>query len=121
MICLLMLTCLLCCLSLFLTYHCDVRGALSFQGITIKSADILERAKKNNYPVTQENGQTMLQSPDGYKFFVVSEPASGGKERCSHLVVSEIARHLKWFCQPAGIDISAWLVLDVNQSDCCRQ
>lgn len=52
----------------------------SSQGITIKSADILDRAKKTNYPVTQENGQSVLQSPDGYKFFVVSEQVSGGKE-----------------------------------------
>ena len=52
----------------------------SSQGITIKSADILDRAKKTNYPVTQENGQSVLQSPDGYKFFVVSEQVSGGKK-----------------------------------------
>ena len=91
--------------------HCGVRGdscALSCQGITIKSADILDRAKKNNYPVTQEDGQAVLQSPDGYKFFIVSEQVSGGKEHLlrlaagyEFLVVSETGRkHLevRLFC-----------------------
>ena len=63
----------------------------SSQGITIKSADILDRAKKTNYPVTQENGQSVLQSPDGYKFFVVSEQVPGGKE-CGMTTSSLLSR-----------------------------
>jgi hypothetical protein len=29
--------------------------------------------------VSEENGLSVLQSPDGYKFFIVSENVSGGK------------------------------------------
>ncbi|XP_041348876.1 glyoxalase domain-containing protein 4-like isoform X2 [Gigantopelta aegis] len=41
-----------------------------FLGITILGKAILDRAKAQNYPVTEENGKTVLQSPDGYKFHI---------------------------------------------------
>ncbi|KAL8588146.1 hypothetical protein ACOMHN_044116 [Nucella lapillus] len=48
-----------------------------FRGITVKSKDVLDRAQKNQYPVSEENGQKVLRSPDGYKFFVVPESSEG--------------------------------------------
>ena len=40
------------------------------QGITILSKSIPDQAKAQNYPVTEENGLMVLQSPDGYKFYI---------------------------------------------------
>lgn len=46
-----------------------------FGGITIRSKDVIERAKAKNYPITADN---VLLSPDGYRFFIIPEdqPAS---------------------------------------------
>ena len=45
-----------------------------FRGITIKSKEAIERARKNNWPVSEENGLTVLQAPGGYKFIIINEP-----------------------------------------------
>lgn len=42
-----------------------------FLGITIKSKEALERAKKHNWPII--NGNT-LEAPGGYQFHIVAEP-----------------------------------------------
>lgn len=41
-----------------------------FNGMRIEMNGILERIKKQNYPFTAANGVYVLQSPDGYKFFI---------------------------------------------------
>ncbi|XP_053683942.1 glyoxalase domain-containing protein 4 [Sabethes cyaneus] len=59
-----------------LTYNYGVKEyALGndFGGVTIRSTDVIERAKRVNYPMTQEGNQFVLISPDGYKFFVTNE------------------------------------------------
>lgn len=45
-----------------------------FGGITIKSKETIERARSQNYPISQEQGLHVLTSPDGYKFFIIEEP-----------------------------------------------
>lgn len=45
-----------------------------FVGITIKSKETIERAKANNWAITEENGQKVLEAPGGYKFFILEEP-----------------------------------------------
>lgn len=41
-----------------------------FNGMRIEMNGILDRIKKHNYPYAVENNVYVLQSPDGYKFFV---------------------------------------------------
>ncbi|XP_077300340.1 glyoxalase domain-containing protein 4 [Arctopsyche grandis] len=45
-----------------------------FVGITIKSKETIERAKANNWAITEEDGQKVLEAPGGYKFFILEEP-----------------------------------------------
>lgn len=44
-----------------------------FVGITIRSSEALQRARALNYPIGEENGQHVLISPDGYKFYIIDE------------------------------------------------
>lgn len=57
-----------------LTYNYGVnkydRGN-DFLGITIKSREALERARKENWPILPGN---VLEAPGGYKFFIIDEP-----------------------------------------------
>lgn len=44
-----------------------------FNGLTIRSAEAIERAKKQNYPIKEENGKYVLHAPDGYRFYLLNE------------------------------------------------
>jgi len=60
-----------------LTYNYGVsKYALGndFNGITIRSAAIIERAKAANYPFQQQDGRFILRTPEGYPFFILNEP-----------------------------------------------
>lgn len=48
-----------------------------FNGISIKSSGIIDRAKEQNYPFSVEDKVYVLQSPEGYKFYVIDEPSNG--------------------------------------------
>ena len=45
-----------------------------FRGIVIKSKEVIERAKSNNWPIQEENGKFVLQAPGGYKYYIINEP-----------------------------------------------
>uniref|UniRef100_A0A0K8UBX9 Glyoxalase domain-containing protein 4 n=1 Tax=Bactrocera latifrons TaxID=174628 RepID=A0A0K8UBX9_BACLA len=60
-----------------LTYNYGVKEyelGNDFGGITIKSKETIERARSQNYPISQEQGLHVLTSPDGYKFYIIEEP-----------------------------------------------
>jgi len=60
-----------------LTYNYGVKKyelGNDFNGITIRSSEIIERAKKAKYPFTEENDRVALRSPEGYPFFILNEP-----------------------------------------------
>ena len=42
-----------------------------FQGITIKSNQILENIKSTNTPSTVQDDRTVIESPDGYQFYIL--------------------------------------------------
>lgn len=59
-----------------LTYNYGVKKydvGNDFNGITIKSKGIIDRAKTKSYPYKLENDIYTLQSPDGYHFYVIDE------------------------------------------------
>lgn len=45
-----------------------------FAGLTIRSKEVIERAKNLDYPIIDEDGVAVLTSPDGYKFYIINEP-----------------------------------------------
>lgn len=67
-----------------LTYNYGVKSyelGNDFGGLTIKSKEILSRAKELDYPVSKtETGDEFLTSPDGYKVFVLPEAQSAGAD-----------------------------------------
>lgn len=44
-----------------------------FKGITIKSKEVIERARQNNYPISIEDSFHVLRAPDGYTFYILNE------------------------------------------------
>lgn len=60
-----------------LTYNYNVHSyeqGNDFRGITIRSREAIERAKAAAWPITQENGLSVVQAPGGYKFYLIDEP-----------------------------------------------
>lgn len=64
-----------------LTYNYGVKSydlGNDFHGITIQSKETVERIKTENYPFTLNgDGKYVLNSPDGYQFFVLDEATKG--------------------------------------------
>lgn len=59
-----------------LTYNYGIKGyetGNDFRAITIRSKDIIERARANNWPVHEENGKFVMEAPGGYKYHVINE------------------------------------------------
>ncbi|XP_037920775.1 glyoxalase domain-containing protein 4 [Hermetia illucens] len=59
-----------------LTYNYGVTSyelGNDFGGITIRSKEIIERAKQHKYPFASSGSQFILTAPDGYKFYILDE------------------------------------------------
>ncbi|XP_014205243.1 glyoxalase domain-containing protein 4 [Copidosoma floridanum] len=66
-----------------LTYNYGVsqyEAGNDFQGITIRSKEAIERAKKHNWPTKQEDGKCVLEAPGGYKYYIIDEPQPTDKD-----------------------------------------
>ncbi|XP_015114094.1 glyoxalase domain-containing protein 4 [Diachasma alloeum] len=74
-----------------LTYNYGIKSyelGNDFQGITIRSKEVIERAKKNNWPISEENGVSLLQAPGGYKYYIINEPQVAGKDPVEKVTLS---------------------------------
>lgn len=83
-----------------LTYNYGVKSyelGNDFGGVTIHSAEIVDRAAKHGYPVETGAGHSVLTSPDGYKFFIVNEANSGDPVRKVTLNVTDLERSVKYW------------------------
>lgn len=83
-----------------LTYNYGVKSyelGNDFGGVTIHSAEIVDRAAKHGYPVEPGAGHSVLTSPDGYKFFIVNEANSGDPVRKVTLNVTDLERSVKYW------------------------
>lgn len=56
-----------------ITSNSFLKKGNDFGGITIKSKDVVTRARQNNYPIKELNGIYILTAPDGYLFFIINE------------------------------------------------
>lgn len=66
-----------------MTYNYGVKSyelGNDFNGITIRSAESIERAKAAKYPFTEEAGRFVIKSPEGYPFFILNEPQPTGAQ-----------------------------------------
>lgn len=85
-----------------LTYNYGVKSydlGNDFGGVTIHSAEIVDRASKAGYPVETGSGHSVLTSPDGYKFFIVNSATSGAVDpvRKVTLNVTDLERSVKYW------------------------
>ncbi|KAF7989990.1 hypothetical protein HCN44_008664 [Aphidius gifuensis] len=74
-----------------LTYNYGIKSyelGNDFQGITIRSSDVIERAKKNNWPISYDNDIAVLQAPGGYKYYVINQPQSDNKDPVEKVTLS---------------------------------
>ncbi|XP_001607676.1 glyoxalase domain-containing protein 4 [Nasonia vitripennis] len=60
-----------------LTYNYGVsqyESGNDFQGITIRSKEIIQRALAQKWPVEEQDGKYVLEAPGGYKYYIINEP-----------------------------------------------
>jgi len=78
-----------------------------FLGITIKSRESIERAKVQGYPLSAENGVTVVESPGGYKFFLIDEPQPTDSDPIQKLTLasSNIQQSLAYWNGLLGLDV----------------
>ncbi|XP_035210557.1 glyoxalase domain-containing protein 4-like isoform X1 [Stegodyphus dumicola] len=59
-----------------LTYNYGIKSyklGNDFMGITLKSDSIIDKAKKHDWPVKEENDLKFVEAPGGYRYFIVDE------------------------------------------------
>ncbi|XP_005110015.1 glyoxalase domain-containing protein 4 [Aplysia californica] len=107
-----------------LTYNYGIGNyklGTDFMGITVQSPNILERAQKAGYSVTEERGLKAVRSPDGYVFRVLEEPSVGDPVKKVTLASSDLKKSVDFWSRLAGMKIyeqqekSALLGYDDNQ------
>ncbi|XP_046549316.1 glyoxalase domain-containing protein 4-like [Haliotis rubra] len=91
-----------------LTYNYGVgsyKVGNDFRGLTVSSAAILDRARKNNYPISTEDGQIFLLAPDGYKFNIISEDVQGDPVSKVTLASSDLQKSVDFWSKLAGMKV----------------
>lgn len=60
-----------------LTYNYGVKAyelGNDFLGITIKSSEVIQRAKEKDWAIEQLHGNYVIEAPGGYKYNIINEP-----------------------------------------------
>ncbi|XP_046380533.2 glyoxalase domain-containing protein 4-like [Haliotis rufescens] len=76
-----------------------------FRGLTVSSSAILDRARKNNYPISTDDGQTFVLAPDGYKFIIISEDVQGDPVTKVTLASSSLQKSVDFWSKLAGMKV----------------
>lgn len=66
-----------------LTYNYGVKSyelGNDFLGITIKSREIIARAKAKDWPIEELHGNVVIEAPGGYKFNIIDEPQPSDRD-----------------------------------------
>lgn len=86
-----------------LTYNYGVKSyklGNEFGGVTIKSKDIIVRAKANNYPLEEQaDGSVLMCAPDGYKFFILNDTAATDEDPIKYIIynVTDLSNSVKYW------------------------
>lgn len=76
-----------------------------FRGITIHSKQVLENAKKHGYPVSKENDNNVVKSPDGHKFIIIEEESQGDPVKKVSLGSSDLEKSVYYWTKLCGMNI----------------
>lgn len=74
-----------------LTYNYGIKEyemGNDFRGITIRSKEVLQRARSNEWPIKEENGKFILEAPGGYKYYIIDEPQPLNKDPVEKVTLS---------------------------------
>lgn len=74
-----------------LTYNYGIKSyeqGNDFHGITIRSREVIERAKKDGWPMKEESGKFVLEAPGGYKYFIIDAPQPENKDPVEKVTLS---------------------------------
>ncbi|KAB0790562.1 hypothetical protein PPYR_15034 [Photinus pyralis] len=90
-----------------LTYNYPIKSykkGNDFIGITIKSKEVLERAKAANWPILAGN---VLEAPGGYKFFIKDEPQPSDRDPIEKVTIacSSLAKSLDYWNGILGLTV----------------
>ncbi|XP_066602947.1 glyoxalase domain-containing protein 4 [Prorops nasuta] len=74
-----------------LTYNYGVKQyeqGNDFQGITIRSKEVIDRANSIGWPIEEDQGKFVLQAPGGYCYYIINEPQSINKDPVEKVTLS---------------------------------
>lgn len=74
-----------------LTYNYGIKEyetGNDFRGITIRSKEVIQRARSDGWPLKEENGKVVLQAPGGYKYYIIDEPQPTDKDPVEKVTLS---------------------------------
>ncbi|KAK6638021.1 hypothetical protein RUM44_008445 [Polyplax serrata] len=109
-----------------LTYNYGIKSyemGNDFFGITIKSNEIIERAKARNWPMEESNGNYIIKAPGGYAFNIIneSEPKDRDPVMKVTLASSNLEKTIKYWNGILGMKVlnksggTATFAFDENQ------
>lgn len=76
-----------------LTYNYNVHNydlGNDFQGITIHSKDVVNKAKSSSFKTEEQDKYTIITSPDGYKFYLANEDSATKGEKFFTIFISTL-------------------------------
>ncbi|CAH0555762.1 unnamed protein product [Brassicogethes aeneus] len=90
-----------------LTYNYGVKHyekGNDFMGITIRSSDVLKRAKEHNWPIEKNN---TLMAPGGYPFHIIDEPQKTDRDPLEKVTLSSsnLLKSLNYWNSLLGLTI----------------
>lgn len=59
-----------------------------FIGLTIKSQEVIDRAKNVGWPLTVEGNYSVLEAPGGYKYFIENEPQPANEDPVQKVILA---------------------------------
>uniref|UniRef100_A0A0P4WKA6 VOC domain-containing protein n=1 Tax=Scylla olivacea TaxID=85551 RepID=A0A0P4WKA6_SCYOL len=78
-----------------------------FLGMHIDSQEVVERAKKNDWPVKDEEDHSILEAPGGYKFIINHKPQPTDKDPVQQVVLasSNLEKSVTYWKDLAGMTV----------------
>ncbi|XP_012280805.1 glyoxalase domain-containing protein 4 [Orussus abietinus] len=93
-----------------LTYNYGISSYVpgnDFRGITIRSKEVLERARSGGCSVNKENGKYALEAPGGYKYYIIDEPQPKDKDPVEKITLSSsnLQRSIAYWKDTLGMKV----------------
>ncbi|KYQ53561.1 Glyoxalase domain-containing protein 4, partial [Trachymyrmex zeteki] len=93
-----------------LTYNYGIKEyetGNDFKAITIRSKDVIEKARANNWPIHEEDGKFVVQAPGGYKYYIVNEQSPTNSDPVEKVTLSSsnLERTITYWKDILGLQI----------------